>query len=70
MNSLNVIQWNNPLIAAQLRWFYESHPTKRIPISLGTNLCTYMYTVPTGNRTPGIRVAVHYTTAAPRKLHS
>ena len=24
--------------------------------------------VPTGNRTPGRRVAVHYATAAPRKL--
>ena len=28
------------------------------------------YTVPTGNRTPGRRVAVHYATTAPRKLHS
>ena len=28
------------------------------------------YTVPTGNRTPGHRMAVHYTTAAPRKLLS
>ena len=27
------------------------------------------YTVPTGNRTPGRCVAVHYTTAAPRQLH-
>ena len=27
------------------------------------------YTVPTGNRTPGRRMAVHYATAAPRKLH-
>ena len=27
------------------------------------------YTVPTGNRTPGCRVAVHYATAVPRKLH-
>ena len=26
------------------------------------------YTVPTGNRTPGRRVVVHYATAAPRKL--
>ena len=26
------------------------------------------YTVPIGNRTPGRRVAVHYTTAAPRQL--
>ena len=26
------------------------------------------YTVPTGNRTPGRRVAVHYSTAAPRQL--
>ena len=28
------------------------------------------YTVPTGNWTPGHRVAAHYTTAAPRQLHS
>ena len=27
------------------------------------------YTVPTGNRTPGRRMAVHYVTAEPRKLH-
>ena len=27
------------------------------------------YTIPTGNRTPGRRVAVHYATTAPRKLH-
>ena len=26
------------------------------------------YTFPTGNQTPGRRVAVHYATAAPRKL--
>ena len=25
------------------------------------------YTVPTGNRTPGRRMAVHYVTAEPRK---
>ena len=28
------------------------------------------YTIPTGNRNLGRRVAVHYTTATPRKLHS
>ena len=28
------------------------------------------YTVPNGNRTPGRCVTVHYTTAAPRQLHS
>ena len=27
------------------------------------------YTVPTRIRTPGCRVAVHYATATPRKLH-
>ena len=27
-------------------------------------------TVPTGNRTPGRRVAVHYTIAAPRELNT
>ena len=28
------------------------------------------YTVPTGNRTPGRRVAIHYTTAAQHQLHT
>ena len=28
------------------------------------------YTVPTGDRTSDRRVAVHYATAAPRKLHT
>ena len=38
-------------------------------LSLAKDVELGKYTVPTGNRTPGRRVAVHYATAAPRKLH-
>ena len=37
-------------------------------LSLAKDVKLGFYTVPTGNRTPGRRVAVHYTTAAPRQL--
>ena len=36
-------------------------------LSLAKDVKLGKYTVPTGNRTPGRRVAVHYATAAPRK---
>ena len=39
-------------------------------LSLPKDVKLGFYTVPTGNRTPGRCVAVHYTTAAPRQLHS
>ena len=39
-------------------------------LSLAKDLKLGFYTVPTGNRTPGRRVAVHYTTAAPRHASS
>ena len=39
-------------------------PLRRTDVKLGK------YTIPTWNRTPGHRLAVHYTTAAPRKLHN
>ena len=38
-------------------------------LSLAKDMKLGKYTVPTGNRTPGHRVAVHYATAAPCKLH-
>ena len=38
-------------------------------LSLSKDVKLGKYTVPTGNRTPGLRVAVHYAIAAPRKLH-
>ena len=38
-------------------------------LSLAKDVKLGKYTVPTGNRTPGRRVAVHYATATPRKLH-
>ena len=38
-----------------------------LPLAKGVQLGKY--TVPTGNRTPGRRVAVNYATAAPRNLH-
>ena len=37
-------------------------------LSLAKDVKLGKYIVPTGNRTPGRRVAVHYTTAALRKL--
>ena len=39
-------------------------------LSLAKDVELGKYTVPTRNRTPGCRVAVHYATAAPRKLHT
>ena len=45
---------------------YRRHPNL---LSLAKDVKLSKYTVSTGNRTPGRRVAVHYTTAAPRKLH-
>ena len=38
-------------------------------LSIAMDVKLGFYTVPTGNRTPGRRVAVHYNTAAPRQLH-
>ena len=38
-------------------------------LSLAMDMKLGKYTVPDGNRTSGRRVAVHYATAAPRKLH-
>ena len=38
-------------------------------LSLAKDVKLGKYIVPTGNRTPGHRVAVHYATAAPHKLH-
>ena len=39
-------------------------------LSLPKDVKLGKYTVLTGNRTPGRRVAVHYTTASPRKLQA
>ena len=38
-------------------------------LSLANDVKLGFKTVTTGNRTPGYRVAVHYTTTAPRQLH-
>ena len=38
-------------------------------MSLAKDVKLDKYTVPTGNQTPGRRMAVHYVTAEPRKLH-
>ena len=38
-------------------------------LSLAQEVMLGKYTVPTGNRTPCRRVAVHYATAVPHKLH-
>ena len=39
-------------------------------LSLAKDVMLDFYTVPIAIRTPGHRVAVHYTTAAPRKFRS
>ena len=48
------------------RSFRDGHPHL---LSLAKDVKLDKYTVPTGNRTPGCHVAVHYATAATRKLH-
>ena len=50
----------------------DSEVIRRHPhlLSLAKDVKLGKYTVLTGNRTPGYRVAVHYATAAPRKLHN
>ena len=52
---------------SRVRWALETAPHL---LSLAKDVKLVRYTVPTGKRTPGHRVAVHYTTAAPRKLQS
>ena len=54
------------LTSLQKRGHLETAPHL---LSLAKDVKLGKYTVPTGNRTPGRRVAVHYDTAAPRKLH-
>ena len=45
---------------------YRRHPHL---LSLAKDVKLGFYSVPTGNRTPGRHMAVHYTTAAPRQIH-
>ena len=54
-------------IPSTARSFRGWHPHL---LSLAKDVKLDKYTVPTGNRTPGRRMAVHYVTAEPRKLHS
>ena len=60
------------LFVCVLRPFNSEVIQRRHPhlLSLAKDVKFGKYTVPTGNRTPGRRVAVHYATSAPRKLHS
>ena len=44
------------------------HPFTHL-LSLAKDVTLGKYTVPTGNRTPGCRVAFHYATSVPCKLH-
>ena len=50
----------------QQRGYLETAPHL---LSLAKDVKLGKYTFPTGNRTPGRCVAVHYATAAPRNLH-
>ena len=47
---------------------FTSHRRRPYLLSLAKDEKLGKYTVPTGNRTPGRRMAVHYSTAAPRQL--
>ena len=60
------------LVGCVLRPINSEIISRRHPhlLSLAKDVKLGFYTVPTGNRTPGRRVAVHYTTAAPRQLHT
>ena len=49
------------------RSFRDGTPIYLLSLAKDVKLC--FYTVPTGNRTPDGRVAVHYTTAVPCQLH-
>ena len=49
------------------RGYLEKVPPFTVPCE---SMWICFYTVPTRNRNPGRRMAVHYTTAAPRKLHN
>ena len=51
------------------RGHLETAPPPPHLLSLAKDVKLSLYTVPTGNRTPGRRVAVHYTTAVPHQLH-
>ena len=54
------------LTSLQQRGHLETAPHL---LSLAKDVKLNIYTVPTGSRIPGRRVAVHYATAAPPKLH-
>ena len=57
-----LVLFNVPSIA---RSFRDGTP---ILLSFAKDVKLHKYTVPTGNWTPGCRTAVHYVTAALRKL--
>ena len=60
--------WCPPCWVVGTRWY--GHPLYHSDLlSLAKDAKLSKYTVPSGNRTPGRRVAVHHATVAPRKLH-
>ena len=58
------------LFVCVLRHFNSEVIKRPHLLSLAKDVKLGKNTVPTGNRTPGHRVAFHYATSAPRKLHS
>ena len=72
--SIHEKDWENSviffLVGCVLRPINSEVILRRHPhsLSLVKDVKLGKYTVPTENLTPGRRVAVHYTTAAPRKL--
>ena len=57
------------IFATPVRWQLGHLETAPHLLSLSKDVELVFNTVPTGNRTPVRRVAVHYTTAAPCQLH-
>ena len=68
----SVFQWDGWLFGCVLRPIYSEVIWRRHPLllSVAKDVKLGIYTVPIGNRTPGRRVAVHYATAVPHKLHT
>ena len=52
-----------------LGWLCFTSHRQRRHLDLANDVKLVSYTVPTGNRTPDRRMAVHDTAAVPRQLH-
>ena len=64
--TLGVSGWLVVFYAPRQRSHIETAPHL---LSLAKDVKLGLYTIPTGNRTPGNRVAFHYATTAPHQRH-